>query len=548
MEKSEKALAALKALALSEWREIAVILIYGMAASVLSLVVPIGVQTLVNKVGFGTLNQPIVFLVFAVFVALVCAAFFRGVQIIVAERLQRRVFARVAVELAHRLPRVRAEGLPQKDLAEKANRFLDVVTIQKSASLLLLDGFTLILQAVAGLTLLAFYHPFLLAFDVLLLIAVAFILFGLGRGAVTSSVAESSAKYEVLAWLEDLSGRTLSLRSRKTREFALQRTDELLKGYLKARTEHFRIILRQVAGSLVLQAVASAVLLGIGAVLVVRNQLTLGQLVAAEIVVTLILTSFQKFQKHLESFYDLVAASSKVNDLLSLEQEREGGELWSWGAGPVRIELQGAEFCSVNSREKGKLDLVIEPGQKVAILGSNGTGKSTLADIIGGIRQPTGGTVLFDGHDVRDLVLEELRSGITLIRDPDLIEGTVADNLRFGNGISLETMQRVLQEVGLEETLRRHEQGLQLEVTETGSPLTVAQSHRLALARGLATEPHLIIIDEWLDGVDEKTIEEVFQVLSSHPATLIFCTHRADLAQRCEKTVDLGQWNLKDSA
>ena len=542
MEKNDLAWEALKKLAWSERKEVGVVLIYGLASSILSLGVPVGIQTFVNKVGFGTLNQPVLFLVFAVFACLVCASIFRVMQVVVSERIQRRIFTKVATELSYRLPRVSTKAIGNKRLPEKVNRFLDVVTIQKSAALLLLDGFTLILQAIAGLALLAFYHPFLLAFDVVLVIMVGFILFGLGRGAIDTSLKESATKYQVLAWLEELAEKTLSIRSQETRKFATEKTEALVIDFLKARTNHFRIILRQVVGSLGLQAIASAGLLAIGAYLVVQNQLTLGQLVAAEIVVTLILTSLQKFQKHLESFYDLVAATGKVNDLLSLDLEREDGEPWSWKENPAAIELRAVEFSVGKAYHLPALNLKIAPGEKLAVLGSNGSGKSTLADIIAGTKLPTRGTVVYDGHDIRDIRLEELRAGIAVVRDLDLFEATILENIRMGNPTtSIEQIRKAIQNLGLEPVIDRFEQGLHLKVNQEGRPLSGAQAHRLALVKGLAIKPKVIVIDEWLDTVDERSAGLILDIVLRESATVVLCTHRRSLANQCTKILDLDE-------
>lgn len=551
MDKATKAIRVIRDLVYSERREISVVLIYGLASGILSLVVPIGVQTLVNKVAFGALNQPVLFLVLAVFICMSAAAVFRGVQIVVTELFQRRLFSKVALELAYRLPRVRSEAHSSVDLTDRVNRFLDVVTLQKSGAMLLLDGFTLVLQAVAGLTLLAFYHPFLLAFDVVLVVSVVFILFGLGWGASSTSIEESSAKYRVLAWLEDVAQRNFSLRSRTAREFVLMRTDDLVQQYLRARTAHFRILMRQVVGSLALQSVASAGLLGIGALLVIRNQLTLGQLVAAEIVVTTVLSSLQKFQKHLETYYDLVAAASKVDDVLALPQERKDGEPLFEKSDAISLEVRGIEYEAAKGWRLPPIDFSVKAGASLALLGSNGTGKSTLVDIIYGLKAAKSGSVLVNGQDIRDLSLEQFRTGIAVVRQAALFEDTVANNVRFGNPpLSMDQVRGAIDLVGLAPALEKFEQGLQLQVSELGSPLTAAESHRLALARALAAKPKLLVIDEWLDAVDETTLKDVQRILfsASRETTLILCTHRRDLAEKCETVVDLDQISVRETA
>ncbi|MCB0418715.1 MAG: ATP-binding cassette domain-containing protein [Bdellovibrionales bacterium] len=550
MASSKRAMAALKQVVASEKQEIGVILLYGLAASVLFLVVPIGVQTLVNNVGFGTLNQPVLFLILAVFAGLACAGLFRVMQVLVAERLQRRIFVRVAMELSYRIPRVRMDMLRESELLEKTNRFLDVVTVQKSAALLLLDGFTLVLQAAVGLTLLAFYHPFLLAFDVALLAGVLFVVFVLGRGALDTSIEESSAKYAVLAWLEEISFKNLAVRSQRAREFSLSKTNSLLDGYLGSRSRHFHIIFQQVVGSLALQAIASAALLGLGTLLVLRNQLALGQLVAAELVVTLVLTSFQKFQKHLESFYDLIAASGKLDDLLSLEQERKEGKTWQWSDRAVDIELVNVQANIPSGRWRlPPVSIKIESASKVAVLGSHGTGKSTLADIVAALKVPASGQVTFDGCDIRDLRLDELRSGIALVRNPDLFEGSLAENVRFGNvDLGKDEVRAVLKKVGLGEILARHSEDLDLKISGSGEPLSVGQARRVALARALASYPRVIVLDEWLDGMDKETTDLVVSLLFKLESTVVVFTSRQDIADRFSKVIELNDEAWSETA
>jgi ABC-type multidrug transport system fused ATPase/permease subunit len=174
----------------------------------LYLALPLAVNTFVSNLSFGTRSGPfmqgLVAIATVLLLCLAVAAALRGLQHAVAEVIQRRIFVRLGTDLAHRLPNVDLESLDGVHAPELVNRFLDVVTVQKSASMLLLTGINLVLSAAIGLTVLAFYHPFLLAFSLLLVGAVALIIFVGGRRAVNTSIRESRRKYEVVDWLEEL--------------------------------------------------------------------------------------------------------------------------------------------------------------------------------------------------------------------------------------------------------------------------------------------------------------------------------------------------------
>jgi putative ABC transport system ATP-binding protein len=278
--------------------DIGIIVIFAVVTGLLALATPLAVETLVNTVAFGRMLQPVVILALMLFACLSFSAALRGLQTYVVEIIQRRLFARIAADLAYRLPRAEVESLDGRNGRELVNRFFDVVTVQKVAAQLLLDGVTLVIFALIGMAVLAFYHPWLLGFDVILLTLIAFVILVLGRGAVSTSLKESKMKYQMAAWLEDLVGCPTAFRHSGAAEFALDRADRLTYEYLIARKEHFRVLMRQIVFALGLHAVASTVLLGLGGWLVISGQLTLGQLVAAELIVTVIVGSFATDPKY----------------------------------------------------------------------------------------------------------------------------------------------------------------------------------------------------------------------------------------------------------
>lgn len=527
----------------AEKHEVGIVLAYGIGVGLLSLAVPIGVQSLVNTVTFGSLSQPLLFLVLAVFGGLALAALFRGLQVLVVERLQVRFFSYIALELAARLPRVRTDRLVGTPFPELVNRFFDVLVVQKSTATLLLEGFALVLQTLIGLVLLAFYHPALLAFDLILVLAMIGVLFGLGRRAVVTSIEESVHKYRVAAWLEEVAGKSLSFRTADARKLALMRADDLVVGYLGARRNHFRILFRQVLGALSLQAIASALLLGLGAVLVTRNQLTLGQLVAAEIVVTNVLTSLAKFQKHLEAFYDLAAGLDKIEGLMELPLEGEETGQTLQTKGPATFGLREVGFGYSQSRQAFEpISREVAAGRSVAILGPNGSGKSTLVDLLYGLKRPSSGMVTIDGVDYRELGPEEIRRHIALVRGIEIISGSVLDNVVFGRSwITPAQAKDALKRVGLLAEILRLPDGIHTVLEGSGAPLSIAYAQGLMIARAIAGAPRLLLIDECLDALDDVSSRATLDTLLDKKAawTVVLCTHDIEIARRFEEVIVL---------
>ncbi|MCX7604175.1 MAG: ABC transporter ATP-binding protein/permease, partial [Bryobacteraceae bacterium] len=420
----------------------------------------------------------------------------------------------------------------------------EVVTVQKAGAALLLDGLTVVVQTLIGMILLAVYHPFLLAFDVLLVLSLFTVLFPMGAGAIPTAVKESKAKYALLAWLEELARHQIAVKSRAGLALALERTNDLVKDYLHYRAEHFRILLRQIVGSFALQAFASATLLGVGGWLVIDRQMTLGQLVAAELVVALVTSGITKFGKHLEQFYDLMASLDKLGYLTDLPTEREGGEPLPRRAGAAELKLVNV---TVEAGDSVPLlehaSLTAEAGSRVGLLGSTGSGKSSLLDVLYGLRAPAGGHVEIDGRDYRELSLDELRDQIALVREPQIFEGSVLENLRLGREeLTTERAREALEEVGLLDHVLKMPDGVNTRLATGGAPLSAGQAIQLELARALAHEPRVLILDECLDWLEDlpergRLLELVFAPRGRW--TVIVASHNEEILKRCDRVYEI---------
>ncbi|MFV1968644.1 MAG: ABC transporter transmembrane domain-containing protein, partial [Pirellulaceae bacterium] len=275
----------------AERPDIRVVVVFALFVGVLALATPLAIEMLVSTVAFGHSLQPILVLAVILFAFLSFSAIVQAVEKYVVELIQRRLFVRIAGDLAYRLPRVRRDAFDGEFAPELTNRFFDVVTVQKVVATLLVDALDLAMVTVAGMIVLAMYHPLLLGINLILMVLILLVLFVLGRGGITSSIKESKIKYAMAAWLEGLARCCNTLKHGGGNEFAVEHADRIAREYLTARQVHFRVLFRQIAFSLGLYAVGSAALLVAGGFLVIRGQLSLGQLVAAELIVAIILGS-----------------------------------------------------------------------------------------------------------------------------------------------------------------------------------------------------------------------------------------------------------------
>ncbi len=492
----------------SDSRDVGVIAIYAAGVGVLSLALPIAVQVLVNTVAFGTVLQPIVVLSLLLGGGLIFAATLRALQMWVVEIVQRRVFVRLVSALSDRLPRVHVKAFERAHGPELVNRFFDVFTAQKAVASLLLGGIESALTVLVGLVVLAFYHPVLLGLGVLILLSVSLVVFVLGRGAAKSAIIESKQKFAVAGWLEEMTRHLFSLKVAGSESFARARLDTLASDWLDARQHHFRIVFRQILATLGLQVLTSVALLGVGGWLVIERELTIGQLVAAELIVTAVVAALNKLGGKLESAYDLVAAADKLGVLLSLPTERSGGQ-------PLRC-VGGARVVMENvSTEDGlvsNLDLDLGAEDRLMVRG-NPERRQALTELLFGMREPKAGVVFIDGHDTRDVELTTLRSRVAVVRDPENLPGSIADNLRAAAPkLTSSELWELLEQVGLRDVVQRLPNGLRTEILPSGSPLSRDAALRLTLARALATRPALLVLDGVLDHVqlDPEQREKMF--------------------------------------
>ncbi len=518
-----------------ERRDIWTVVLFAFVSGVLTLATPLAVESLVNVVSWGIYLQPIVVLGLILLVCLGFAGVLRVLQTFAVEMIQRRQFVRIVSDLAHRFPRANQESLRGQYPRELANRVFDIMTIQKATAVLLLDGLSIVLTTVLGLVLLAFYHPFLLGFDIVLVISMLSMTWLLGRGGIRTAIEESKTKYRVAHWLQDVISFPGVFKVGGGEALAIQRTNQLTTEYLRARKRQFRVIIRQVAFAISLQVIASMVLLGLGGWLVIEGQLTLGQLVASELVVTVVVGAFAKAGKSLEKFYDVMAGMDKVGQLIDIPVDPRH-RLGTLPDRPVDVRWSELRF---GGREKDPIvpSGSVPAGRKVALVGNDMKARSALIRVLAGLQTPSQGIVQVGDVDSLYAATNYHGKLVGIAAGREVFHSTLCENVDLGRpGIGSTRVREVLAQVGLSEAVLHLRGGLLTELQTDGYPLAEHEVTQLAIARAMASSPKLLIIDGLLDRLPGQVREQILHTITAEnaPWTLMIVTDREDVANACE--------------
>lgn len=525
------ALSRLVALAGLEREDLFVVTVFAAVVGLLSLATPVAVQALVNTIAFGTLTQPIVVVALILLAVLSFAGVLTVVETYVLEMLERRWFLRAAEDVSERLPLglLSARGGPTPELM---NRFFDVFALQKAANLLLLDGLDLVLKVGVGLLLLAIYHPLLLAFDVVILASLAFILW-LGRRGPAAARQKSKAKYRFVAWLENVSAASETFRLPLGRRLAGLESEARALQYLTARASFFQVVLVQKVGLVALQAVAGAGLLGLGGFLVIQGRLTLGELVAAELVLATMVSAFVKLGKQLSVFFEALASMDKVGQLLDFPSEparpearfEEGGTCVALTVAELELAEGG---CGLPLRVEA---LRVAPGEFLSIDDRDGGQSEVLFDVIAGRVEVAGGRVELDGQDVRDLDAGQVAGMVMVLRGPETFDGTVLEHLCLRNeSQDLKEVTRLLERLGIWERVQHLPERLDSRLSLWGGPLSEPERVLLTVARAALVRPRLLLVDGLLDRLPLRHRGVALSVLREAGMTLLVRTHLPDLS------------------
>ena len=545
--KSNNALGRLFKLLNSERRDIKNILLFAIVSGLINLSLPLGIQAVINFLNAGQLSTSWAVLVIFVLLGISLVGFLQVRQLTITENIERKIFARAAFDFAFRLPRIKQKAVQNKYLPELVNRFFEIVTVQKGLSKLLVDFSGASIQIVFGLFLLSLYHPLFLLLGIGLM-GILFLIFRItGKPGLTTSLEESKYKFEVAHWLEEI-GRTMStFKFLGNSELPIQRTDGLVDNYLTARKKHFRILVWQFGGMIAFKVLVAAGLLILGSMLVIDKQINIGQFVASEIIIVLIIGAVEKLILSMQTIYDLLTALEKIGTVTDLPLENNTGtdlRDTSCDSG-VEIRFNNVTFTYPDGTEPviSNFQSNIKPGERLCIRGKNGSGKTSLLKLMTGLYEEFNGTITINGFPINSLKIEALRA-ITgdNFNECDVFKGTLYENIHAGRGsVTSDDVLWAMKQVELLQFLENSPDGLQTQIDPEGRRLSSGIIHKIVLARAIAERPKILLLEDSLTNLDQTERKNIYSNIlnKSNGWTVIMTSNDPLIASECDSTIEL---------
>ena len=501
---------------------------YGIAISLLTLALPISVQVLIEAIANTALVRSVIVLSITLFILLALSGIFVALQTYVLEVFERRFLGRITAEITMRMTHSDTTQFDQMNPDDLTNRFFEIDIIQKSLPVLLSGGVTLALQTLIGYVVVSFYHPLFFAFSITHILLMYLVWRVADRGAVETVLELSKAKYDTANWLELLVRHHRDFKSRRGIRFAVDQSDRVTKSYIDAHKAHFRYTYAQTIGFLILYAVVSAALLGIGGWLVIKGQLTLGQLVAAELILGAIFVGLSRFSYYLEVYYHMYAALYKLAGFfeLLLEDPSRHHTIAQWSP---TVMFNDAEVTFPAKRYL--ITAEFPAGSSTLVAPENVGLSSVFVDLITRMRVPERGHILLGGNDLSDFNAHDLREGIFIISGTHVYECSITEFLRFANPeLSLASIRELLDVVNLNPIINNLDEKLDTVLATNGFPLTHAEVIRLKIARALAAKPRLLVFSHDCDVLRPEHRQRILDYISSlENTTFIYLSHRLDL-------------------
>jgi len=541
-----------------EKNEISSVYFYAILNGLIQLSLPLGIQSIISFVLGGAISTSLIIMITLVVTGVFLNGMLQVNQMRLIEKVQQKIFVRYSFEFAERIPRLNLQSVDGYYLPELVNRFFDTVVLQKGISKLMLDIPAATIQILFGLLLLSFYHPVFIFFGLVLITIMYLILRFTSAKGMESSLRESDYKYGIAGWLEEMARVIKSFKFSRNTSLNIQRTDTLVTGYLTQRTIHFKVLQLQYWSLVVFKVLITAAMLIVGSVLLVNQQLNIGQFIAAEIVVISVINSVEKLMVNLDTVYDVLTSVEKLGKITDKPLEEDGNiDLPNEDKG-LSIEMNNVQFAYGDEKEKAVLHNInfsISSNEKVCIMGATGSGKSTLLRLLSGAYGDFSGNIFINNIPLSNYRQDTLRmqTGI-LLSQQDIFLGTLMENITMGNeAVSAQHIIRLAEKIGLRTFLNELSDGLNTRIDPVGKKLSRNIIQKILLLRALVNNPRLVLLEEPFDGLSEAVKPSIIHYLLNETkgqTTLISCNDES-FASQCDKVIYLekgvvkaaGKWN-----
>ncbi len=522
---------------------------YAIFAGLVNLSLPLGIQAIINLIQGAQISTSWVLLVFLVTGGVAFAGILQLMQIRIIENMQQKIFTRASFDFTYRFPKIKMSELRNYYPPELANRFFDTMDVQKGLSKILIDVPAALLQIFFGLILLSFYHPFFIVYGILLLLLIYIVFKFTVQKGMDTSLDESKHKYRVAHWIQEVARCLVSFKLSGRTSLAVNKNDMLVIDYLESRESHFRVLVLQFIQMIGFKVLVTAGLLLIGGLLVLNQEMNIGQFVAAEIIILLVINSVEKLIRGLETFYDLLTSLEKMGQVVDKDLEDQGGERPLKEDDDLTVELDNVSF---EIQGEGKIlkniSLTIVPKSSFLLVGANGSGKSTLLRLISGIMHPTEGDIYVNDILLNGINPNHYRSFLgQSLTEESPFEGTILENITFGDtSISQQDLNWALENVGLLPFVKRQAKGVNTIIYPEGKQIPYTVTKKIVLARSIIRKPKLLILKDPLDQFDESEALRIMEFLTdkNRPWALLVASTDPKWLGRCKNIITMDEGKI----
>ncbi|MDD6833879.1 MAG: NHLP family bacteriocin export ABC transporter peptidase/permease/ATPase subunit [Solobacterium sp.] len=301
--------------------------------------------------------------------------------------------------------------------------------------------------------------------------------------------------------------------------------------------------------------ITNIAVLMLGVYLVIQGEFTIGMVMAFQG----FLSSFQAPAMTLisagQTMQEMRTEMERIEDVMKYptdveyaEDEKDDGREYSKLSGNIELKNITFGYSKLAKPLISDFNLTLKPGQRIALVGGSGSGKSTIAKLISGLYKPWSGEILFDGKPMSEIDREVFTGSLAVVdQDIILFEDTIANNIKMWDK-SIEDFEMIMaaRDAQIHEDIMQRENGYQYKITEGGKDFSGGQRQRLEIARVLAQDPTIVILDEATSALDAKTEYEVVKAIKDRGITCIVVAHRLSTIRDCDEIIVLDYGEVKE--
>ena len=541
------ALIKLHRLIMTDKKDAGSVYFFAIAGGLISFTLPLGIQTIISFVMAARLSTSIVILIAIVIIGVFLNGLMQVRQIQVIERIRQKIFTRYSLEFSHKIPQISPQQMDDYYLPEVVNRFFDIPALAKSIEKIMLDIPASVIQILVGLILLSFYHPVFIMFGAFVFVALIIIIRITSPKGFETNLTASNYKYDTAGWLEEMARGIKTFKYSKGASLHMRKTDHFIGKYLESRTAHFKILTVQYWSLIVFKILIVASMLIAGTWLLLNQEINVGQFIAADIIIILIINSVEKLISTLDNVYDSLSSIEKLSKITDSKLEETGNLAFEKTTG-CNISFNGVGFQYPNgSVALQNINFVASKNNIVCFTGNSGSGRSTILRLLTGAYTGFMGSILLNNIPIKNYSLKDLRLNTgTLLADQDIFKGSIMENLTMGNdNISLEEITYLSEKTGLTNFIAGEEKGYDTVLDPTGKRISKHIKQKIKLIRALAGKPTLLLLEDPLNDLTQKEKEDVSGYLKNESnATVIVISNDILMHSYCDELYKLNEGNL----